>query len=99
MHRHRHQARRLDQESHQILPVVCRDNGRGEPCDPHRRRGCIRHLVAALNCRGRPGTKQILKVEYSLTELGKSLEPIMLAMLDWGEAYQRANPAPSQAQT
>jgi DNA-binding HxlR family transcriptional regulator len=29
------------------------------------------------------------KVEYALTELGRSLEPILLAMLDWGERYQR----------
>lgn len=28
------------------------------------------------------------KVEYSLTELGRSLEPIIRAMLSWGEAYQ-----------
>ena len=28
------------------------------------------------------------KVEYSLTELGQSLEPIIRAMLAWGEAYQ-----------
>jgi DNA-binding HxlR family transcriptional regulator len=27
------------------------------------------------------------KVEYSLTERGRSLEPIMLAMLDWGVNY------------
>lgn len=29
------------------------------------------------------------KVEYSLTELGRSLEPILLAMLAWGETYER----------
>ncbi|MBD2001488.1 helix-turn-helix transcriptional regulator [Oculatella sp. FACHB-28] len=27
------------------------------------------------------------KVEYSLTELGQSLEPIVLLMRDWGEQY------------
>ena len=27
------------------------------------------------------------KVEYSLTPLGLSLKPILLAMFDWGEAY------------
>jgi DNA-binding HxlR family transcriptional regulator len=27
------------------------------------------------------------KVEYSLTERGRSLEPILLAMLAWGEEY------------
>jgi DNA-binding HxlR family transcriptional regulator len=29
------------------------------------------------------------RVEYSLTERGRSLEPIMLAMLDWGVQYQQ----------
>ena len=27
------------------------------------------------------------KVEYSLTEFGKSLDPLMLRMLAWGEKY------------
>ena len=27
------------------------------------------------------------KVEYSLTEFGKTLEPIVLALLKWGEQY------------
>jgi DNA-binding HxlR family transcriptional regulator len=27
------------------------------------------------------------KVEYSLTEFGKTLEPILLAMLTWGQQY------------
>lgn len=27
------------------------------------------------------------KVEYSLTELGRGLEPILLALKDWGEAH------------
>ncbi|WP_276356095.1 winged helix-turn-helix transcriptional regulator [Cohnella caldifontis] len=30
------------------------------------------------------------KVEYRLTELGRSLEPMLLEMLRWGEAYVRA---------
>lgn len=28
------------------------------------------------------------KVEYSLTELGKSLQPILNAMLQWGTEYK-----------
>jgi DNA-binding HxlR family transcriptional regulator len=27
------------------------------------------------------------KVEYSLTEFGRSLEPVLLIMLDWGKKY------------
>lgn len=27
------------------------------------------------------------KVEYSLTPLGESLEPVLIAMHEWGEAY------------
>ena len=30
------------------------------------------------------------KVEYSLTELGKSLMPILVAMRDWGAQYMRS---------
>lgn len=30
------------------------------------------------------------KVEYSLTERGRSLEPILLLMLEWGQHYLRA---------
>jgi DNA-binding HxlR family transcriptional regulator len=29
------------------------------------------------------------KVEYSLTPLGRSLEPILLSMQDWGEEYKK----------
>lgn len=29
------------------------------------------------------------KVEYSLTELGKSLIPVLIAMRDWGSGYLR----------
>lgn len=31
------------------------------------------------------------KVEYSLTELGRSLKPILDAMLAWGEGYKDRN--------
>ena len=30
------------------------------------------------------------KVEYSLTELGKSLMPLLVAMRDWGSTYLRS---------
>ncbi len=30
------------------------------------------------------------KVEYSLTELGKSLMPVLVAMRDWGAGYLRS---------
>ena len=33
------------------------------------------------------------KVEYSLTELGKSLMPILVAMRDWGADYMRRSKA------
>ena len=31
------------------------------------------------------------KVEYTLTELGQSLHPILDAMRDWGENYKAQN--------
>ncbi len=31
------------------------------------------------------------KVEYSLTDTGKSLIPVLLSMRDWGATYLRAN--------
>ena len=31
------------------------------------------------------------KVEYSLTETGRSLKPVLDAMLDWGEQYRIKN--------
>jgi DNA-binding HxlR family transcriptional regulator len=37
------------------------------------------------------------RVEYSLTSLGRTLEPIIHAMLAWGETYQAHHePAPQQ---
>jgi DNA-binding HxlR family transcriptional regulator len=32
------------------------------------------------------------RVEYSMTPLGKSLEPVLVAMGDWGEAYAHRIP-------
>ena len=37
------------------------------------------------------------KVEYSLTDLGKSLKPILDAMWNWGQNYQAQNAAPADA--
>jgi DNA-binding HxlR family transcriptional regulator len=34
------------------------------------------------------------KVEYELTEMGKSLEPILLTMRDWGDLFQKADAPP-----
>ncbi|EOS65422.1 helix-turn-helix domain-containing protein [Oscillibacter sp. 1-3] len=32
------------------------------------------------------------RVEYALTELGRSLKPVLDAMQDWGEAYKANSP-------
>ncbi|WP_409343288.1 winged helix-turn-helix transcriptional regulator [Paenibacillus sp. MBLB4367] len=32
------------------------------------------------------------KVEYSLTEFGRTLVPIILLMKEWGESYRKKNP-------
>ena len=37
------------------------------------------------------------RVEYSLTDLGKSLKPILDAMWTWGEGYQEQNRAKEDA--
>ncbi len=36
------------------------------------------------------------RVEYSLTSLGQSLQPILDAMQDWGKGYQAAHGAKAQ---
>jgi DNA-binding HxlR family transcriptional regulator len=36
------------------------------------------------------------KVEYELTELGQSLEPVLLNMRDWGERLQKLDSADRQ---
>jgi DNA-binding HxlR family transcriptional regulator len=36
------------------------------------------------------------RVEYSLTDHGRSLEPILLAMLAWGETHQQFAGAPTR---
>lgn len=38
------------------------------------------------------------KVEYSLTEFGRSLEPILLLMRDWGDKYISKLDQPEQTQ-
>lgn len=35
------------------------------------------------------------RVEYTLTETGRSLRPVILAMFEWGLAYKDKNGAPS----
>ncbi|HWL69261.1 MAG TPA: helix-turn-helix domain-containing protein [Geminicoccus sp.] len=37
------------------------------------------------------------KVEYELTELGRSLEPVLLSMRDWGEQLRAAEPVAEHA--
>lgn len=34
------------------------------------------------------------RVEYSLTEYGLTLKPIIMAMKKWGEAHKQGHPAP-----
>ena len=35
------------------------------------------------------------RVEYTLTELGESLRPVIAAMFDWGMDYKRRNNSPT----
>ncbi|MGN0995688.1 MAG: winged helix-turn-helix transcriptional regulator [Candidatus Ventricola sp.] len=35
------------------------------------------------------------RVEYTLTETGESLKPVLSAMFDWGMNYKRMNDSPS----
>ncbi len=37
------------------------------------------------------------KVEYSLSTLGKTLEPVLLAMHDWGVGYEQRQPKPEDS--
>lgn len=37
------------------------------------------------------------RVEYSLTETGRSLRPVIAAMFDWGMAYKKKNSSPAGA--
>ena len=38
------------------------------------------------------------KVEYDLTDLGRSLAPVLLSMRDWGERLQASPPSALRAQ-
>ena len=37
------------------------------------------------------------RVEYTLTETGESLRPVIVAMFDWGMDYKRKNGSPANA--
>ena len=37
------------------------------------------------------------RVEYTLTDIGYSLKPVLDAMLAWGEAYKKQAPTPPAA--
>ena len=37
------------------------------------------------------------RVEYTLTEIGESLRPVLGAMFDWGMDYKKKNNSPSNA--
>lgn len=39
------------------------------------------------------------RVEYTLTELGESLKPVIAAMFDWGMDYKRRNNSPTSELT
>lgn len=39
------------------------------------------------------------RVEYTLTEMGESLKPVLAAMFDWGLDYKKKNHSPSNELT
>ncbi len=49
----------------------------------------LRELEAARLIRRKVYRQVPPKVEYSLTPLGESLKPVLLAMHEWGESYAR----------
>lgn len=50
----------------------------------------LRELEAAGIIRRKVYRQVPPKVEYSLTPLGETLKPVLMAMHDWGEAYVKA---------
>lgn len=37
------------------------------------------------------------RVEYTLTEMGESLKPVLAALFDWGMSYKQQNGSPANA--
>ena len=89
---------RLGDKWSMLVLIALHANGVMRFSEIHRSLGDISHRMLTVTLRTLEADGMVARtvyaevpprVEYSLTELGFSLHPIMDAMWDWGEAYKK----------